>query len=168
MELQLWAVLKDRLKGERMELRSSKVNHARRNLFGPVDHNHLQQDFQNMLWTGMERAMQRWNFDFLQDKPTEGLLQWEELPVHEVPTFYHTFIVGQARLPWQSMDWDVTKETPMPHAGKVLEQTKPAKRIARKKGVAGMKRRQASLTDYYTAKKDIRVDKQPPVMKLAV
>nr|XP_020641463.1 cyclin-dependent kinase inhibitor 1-like [Pogona vitticeps] len=151
-----------------MEPKPAKASHARRNLFGPVDHDNLQQDVQNMLWASMERAMQRWNFDFLQDKPTEGLLQWEELPVHEVPTFYHNLVIGQGRYPLQSMNWDVTKETKMSHVGKMMKKTKPAKRIARKKGVAGKKRRQTSLTDYYTAKKDNRVAMRTPVKKLAI
>ncbi|NXV20881.1 CDN1A inhibitor, partial [Cepphus grylle] len=51
--------------------------HAWRNLFGPVDHEQLRQDFQHMLCNRMERAQQKWNFDFLRDTPVEGLLQWE-------------------------------------------------------------------------------------------
>ncbi|NXL52923.1 CDN1B inhibitor, partial [Podilymbus podiceps] len=51
--------------------------HARRNLFGPVDHEQLQQDFQRMLRSSVEGAQQKWNFDFLRDRPAEGLLQWE-------------------------------------------------------------------------------------------
>ncbi|NXS53358.1 CDN1A inhibitor, partial [Brachypteracias leptosomus] len=50
---------------------------ARRNLFGPVDHEQLQQDFQHMLHNSIKGAQQKWNFDFLQDVPVEGLLQWE-------------------------------------------------------------------------------------------
>ncbi|NXJ85265.1 CDN1A inhibitor, partial [Trogon melanurus] len=51
--------------------------HARRNLFGPIDHEQLRQDFQHMLRSSIEGAQQKWNFDFLRDTPTEGLLQWE-------------------------------------------------------------------------------------------
>ncbi|NXK00377.1 CDN1A inhibitor, partial [Corythaixoides concolor] len=51
--------------------------HAWRNLFGPVDHEQLQQDFQHTLRNSIERARQKWNFDFLRDTPVEGLLQWE-------------------------------------------------------------------------------------------
>ncbi|NXA38916.1 CDN1A inhibitor, partial [Eudromia elegans] len=50
---------------------------AQRNLFGPVDHEQLQQDFQRMLRSSIEGARQKWNFDFLRDAPAEGLLQWE-------------------------------------------------------------------------------------------
>ncbi|KFQ29511.1 Cyclin-dependent kinase inhibitor 1B, partial [Mesitornis unicolor] len=48
-----------------------------RNLFGPVDHEQLWQDFQHMLRNSVEGAQQKWNFDFLQNTPVEGLLQWE-------------------------------------------------------------------------------------------
>ncbi|NXK11374.1 CDN1A inhibitor, partial [Herpetotheres cachinnans] len=51
--------------------------HARRNLFGPVDHEQLQQDSECILSKSIERARQKWNFDFLRDKPAEGILQWE-------------------------------------------------------------------------------------------
>ncbi|NXX57588.1 CDN1A inhibitor, partial [Scopus umbretta] len=51
--------------------------HAQRNLFGPIDHEQLRQDFQHMLHSSVEGAQQKWNFDFLRDMPVEGLLQWE-------------------------------------------------------------------------------------------
>ncbi|KFO82281.1 Cyclin-dependent kinase inhibitor 1, partial [Cuculus canorus] len=54
-----------------------KSTHACRNLFGPIDHEQLRQDFQHMLQNSIEGAQQKWNFDFLQDTPLEGLLQWE-------------------------------------------------------------------------------------------
>ncbi|KFP25837.1 Cyclin-dependent kinase inhibitor 1, partial [Colius striatus] len=54
-----------------------KATQAQRNLFGPVDHEQLHQDFQHMLRSSVERAQQKWNFDFLRDVPAEGLLQWE-------------------------------------------------------------------------------------------
>ncbi|KFV70207.1 Cyclin-dependent kinase inhibitor 1B, partial [Dryobates pubescens] len=48
---------------------------VQRNLFGPTDHE--QQDFEHVLHSSVEGAQQKWNFDFLQDVPVEGLLQWE-------------------------------------------------------------------------------------------
>ncbi|NXG49990.1 CDN1A inhibitor, partial [Psilopogon haemacephalus] len=50
---------------------------VQRNLFGPIDHEQLQQDLAYMLHSSIERAQQKWNFDFLQEVPMEGLLQWE-------------------------------------------------------------------------------------------
>uniref|UniRef100_A0A663M808 Cyclin-dependent kinase inhibitor domain-containing protein n=1 Tax=Athene cunicularia TaxID=194338 RepID=A0A663M808_ATHCN len=73
-----------------MEQRPGKTTHAQRNLFGPVDHEQLWQDFQHMLYNSVEGVQQKGNFDFLWDVPAEGLLQWEELKSQEVPTFYHS------------------------------------------------------------------------------
>ncbi|NXN15914.1 CDN1A inhibitor, partial [Indicator maculatus] len=50
---------------------------VQRNLFGPTDREQLQQDFECVLRSSVEGAQQNWNFDFLQDVPMEGLLQWE-------------------------------------------------------------------------------------------
>ncbi|NXR05954.1 CDN1A inhibitor, partial [Semnornis frantzii] len=50
---------------------------VQRSLFGPIDHKQLQQDFECMVSSSVEWAQQKWNFDFLQDVPMEGLLQWE-------------------------------------------------------------------------------------------
>ncbi|KAF7248120.1 Cyclin-dependent kinase inhibitor 1 [Varanus komodoensis] len=150
-----------------MELGSIKANHARRNLFGPVDHDHLQQDFQNIMYTCMERAKQRWNFDFLEEIPTEGFLQWEELQSHEVPTFYHTCMIGDVCKPLQSMNRVVTKESKPHHIGSVLEKHMPAQKLTGRKTLAGKKQRQTSLTDYYPPKKQIRMDMRTPVKKLA-
>ncbi|XP_061438497.1 cyclin-dependent kinase inhibitor 1-like isoform X2 [Rhineura floridana] len=162
MELLLSGLINDRRKREGMEpTRCTKRSHVSRNLFGPVDHDHLQQDFQHMLCTSMENAKRRWNFDFLQEMPAEGLLQWEELQGHEVPTFYHTCVVREARRPLQSMNRAVARESKSHHNGKVIEKPRPAKKVA------GKKRRQTTLTDYYTAKKQIRMDMQTPVKKSA-
>ncbi|KFQ22760.1 Cyclin-dependent kinase inhibitor 1B, partial [Merops nubicus] len=48
-----------------------------RNLFGSVSHEQLQEDFQHILHNSARCAQQRWNFDFLQDMPVQGLLHWE-------------------------------------------------------------------------------------------
>ncbi|NXU47742.1 CDN1A inhibitor, partial [Turnix velox] len=48
-----------------------------RNLFGPVDHQQLQEDLEEMLKQQLEEAQQRWNFDFLTETPLEGQFKWE-------------------------------------------------------------------------------------------
>ncbi|NXA20343.1 CDN1A inhibitor, partial [Ibidorhyncha struthersii] len=53
---------------------SSKVC---RNLFGPVDHQQLQNDFEDMLRQQLEEAQQRWNFNFEAETPLEGQFKWE-------------------------------------------------------------------------------------------
>ncbi|XP_066488309.1 cyclin-dependent kinase inhibitor 1-like [Tiliqua scincoides] len=166
MESLLCALVEERQAGERMELRFKKASHVRRNLFGPVDHDHLQQEFQRMLYASMEKAKRRWNFDFVQEMPAEGLLQWEELQDREVPTFYHACVVGGARKPLQPVNRFVAKEARAQHTGKVKPQR--AKKMPKKKSLAGKKRRDTFLTDYYSAKKkQIRMDMQTPVKKLA-
>uniref|UniRef100_A0A8C8BGL4 Cyclin-dependent kinase inhibitor domain-containing protein n=1 Tax=Otus sunia TaxID=257818 RepID=A0A8C8BGL4_9STRI len=67
-----------------------KTTHAWKNLFGSVDHEQLQQDFQHILYNSVEGAQHKWNFDFLRDMLVEGVLQWEELRSHRVPAFYHS------------------------------------------------------------------------------
>ncbi|NXF45536.1 CDN1A inhibitor, partial [Oceanites oceanicus] len=53
---------------------SSKVC---RNLFGPVDHHQLQNDFEDLLKQHLEEAQQRWNFNFETETPLEGHFEWE-------------------------------------------------------------------------------------------
>ncbi|KFP70873.1 Cyclin-dependent kinase inhibitor 1, partial [Acanthisitta chloris] len=48
-----------------------------RNLFGPVDHQQLQNDLEVMLRQNLEEAKQRWNFDFETETPLEGPFTWE-------------------------------------------------------------------------------------------
>ncbi|KAK7896343.1 hypothetical protein WMY93_021668 [Mugilogobius chulae] len=74
-----------------------KVGPVRRNLFGPVDHQQLQQDFQRVLRMGVEVANKRWNFDFQRDEPGPGPVEWEELSFQEVPAFYRSCMVRPAR-----------------------------------------------------------------------
>ncbi|XP_015267595.1 PREDICTED: cyclin-dependent kinase inhibitor 1-like isoform X2 [Gekko japonicus] len=154
-------------KGERMEPRSTDIKCARRTLFGPVDPSQLQQDFQCMLSASMERAKQKWNFDFLQEVPAEGLLQWEELQEQEVPAFYHTCIVGGARKPLQPVNRTVAQEAQTRLTVKLREKARPAKKTGGKKSQARKKRRQTSLTDYYTTKKQVKMEMQTPEKKLA-
>ncbi|XP_015253221.1 PREDICTED: cyclin-dependent kinase inhibitor 1-like [Cyprinodon variegatus] len=71
-----------------------RVGPARRNLFGPVDHQQLQQEFQQLLRMSVEVANKRWNFDFQRDMPGEGAsVEWEGLRCQDVPAFYRTCLV---------------------------------------------------------------------------
>lgn len=74
-----------------------KVGPVRRNLFGPVDHKQLQQDFQRQLCMSVEVANKRWNFDFQGDVPGKGSsIEWEELSCQDVPAFYRSCMVRPA------------------------------------------------------------------------
>ncbi|XP_041819877.1 cyclin-dependent kinase inhibitor 1D [Chelmon rostratus] len=77
-----------------------KVGPVRRNLFGPVDHQQLQQDFERLLRMSVEVANKRWNFDFNRERPGEGSnIEWEELRCQDVPVFYRSCTVRPVALP---------------------------------------------------------------------
>uniref|UniRef100_A0A8D0E6X6 Cyclin dependent kinase inhibitor 1A n=1 Tax=Salvator merianae TaxID=96440 RepID=A0A8D0E6X6_SALMN len=58
-----------------------------RNLFGPVDHEQLQKDFQSLMRTQLEEAQQKWNFDFEKETPLEGDYKWEKVScLHSLPS----------------------------------------------------------------------------------
>lgn len=77
-----------------------KVGPARRNLFGPVDHQQLQQDFERLFCMSVEVANKRWNFDFQTDKPGgESNIEWEELRCQDVPAFYRSCTMRPAVRP---------------------------------------------------------------------
>uniref|UniRef100_A0A3Q2XRZ5 Cyclin-dependent kinase inhibitor 1-like n=2 Tax=Hippocampus comes TaxID=109280 RepID=A0A3Q2XRZ5_HIPCM len=66
-----------------------KVGPVRRNLFGPVDHQQLREDFQRLLCMNIEAANKRWNYDFVSDTPGTGSnVLWEEVRCQDVPGFY--------------------------------------------------------------------------------
>ncbi|XP_054609428.1 cyclin-dependent kinase inhibitor 1-like isoform X2 [Dunckerocampus dactyliophorus] len=77
-----------------IEALTLKVGPVRRNLFGPVDHQQLRQDFQRLLHMSVEAANKRWNYDFRSDAPGPGSnVQWEELKCQDVPGFYRSCTV---------------------------------------------------------------------------
>ncbi|XP_006267961.2 cyclin-dependent kinase inhibitor 1 [Alligator mississippiensis] len=160
MESLIFKLTGEQQKGEKMMVwRPVKTNCVRRNLFGPVDHEQLQKDFQQLLRSGVEGAKQKWNFDFLREIPAEGLLQWEELQGHEVPAFYHSCVVGEARKPLQLLNRPMGKEARDHQFAKVTmtEKSKAPKKIVGKSQEV-RKQRQASVTDYYSAKKRVKTN----------
>lgn len=70
---------------------------VRRNLFGPVNHQQLQQDFHGLLCMSVEVAKQRWNFDFQNERPIPGSVEWEQMPSQDVPAFYHSCVVRTSK-----------------------------------------------------------------------
>lgn len=68
---------------------------TRRNLFGPVDREQLQVEYQAALRRDVEEASQRWGFDFISDKPLESSdFQWECVPGSKVPLLYRSCMLG--------------------------------------------------------------------------
>ncbi|NXU49764.1 CDN1A inhibitor, partial [Turnix velox] len=156
----LYTLAREQHQGKRMEQRLEQTTKARRNLFGPVDHEQLHQDFQHMLLNNVEGAQQKWNFDFLRDTPAEGLLQWEVLEHHEAPAFYRTCVVGDTRRPLQHLNWPLGREDRSHDFAQVslTEKPKTSENRGSKRILEGKKRRQTSLTDYYLAKKQVKTN----------
>lgn len=77
---------------------------ARRNLFGPVDREQLQAEYQTALRKDLEEASQRWGFDFILDKPLASSdFQWERIPGSKVPLLYRSCMLDQRQAEVQSM-----------------------------------------------------------------
>lgn len=100
-----------------IEALNLKVGPVRRNLFGPVDHNQLQQDFERLLCMSVEVANKRWNFDFQNEKPGSGsCVEWEELSCQEVPAFYRSCMVRSAPLPPSKRRMSSSSFSSSPHS----------------------------------------------------
>ncbi|XP_023269863.1 cyclin-dependent kinase inhibitor 1-like isoform X1 [Seriola lalandi dorsalis] len=142
---------------------------ARRNLFGPVDRELLQAEYQAALQKDLEEASQRWGYDFLSDKPLENSdFQWEGIPGTKVPLLYRSCMLGlgqterlrpaEAKIrskgervePPQSEKENIPG-TPKRYAFNLenLENT-PEKREN-----TGLKRKQTNITDFYQAKRRV-------------
>ncbi|XP_038595112.1 cyclin-dependent kinase inhibitor 1D isoform X2 [Micropterus salmoides] len=132
-----------------------KVGPVRRNLFGPVDHQQLQQDFQRLLCMNVEVANKRWNFDFQRETPGKGSnIQWEELRCQDVPAFYHSCTVRPVALPvgkrrTSSSSGEGSTESCSSSGDEYLEVTARGCYRLRRQG----KRRQSAITDFFKVKK---------------
>ncbi|XP_027899153.1 cyclin-dependent kinase inhibitor 1D [Xiphophorus couchianus] len=135
-----------------------KVGPVRRNLFGPVDHQQLQRDFQQLLRMSVEVANKRWNFDFQRDVPGEGAdVEWVELGCQDVPAFYRTCLVRPGVLARKitrststsSMEEDSSPVSESSSGEEYLEVTTRGSYPIRRLG----KRRQSAITDFFKVKK---------------
>nr|XP_020474830.1 cyclin-dependent kinase inhibitor 1-like isoform X2 [Monopterus albus]XP_020474832.1 cyclin-dependent kinase inhibitor 1-like isoform X2 [Monopterus albus]XP_020474833.1 cyclin-dependent kinase inhibitor 1-like isoform X2 [Monopterus albus]XP_020474834.1 cyclin-dependent kinase inhibitor 1-like isoform X2 [Monopterus albus]XP_020474835.1 cyclin-dependent kinase inhibitor 1-like isoform X2 [Monopterus albus] len=139
-----------------------KVGPVRRNLFGPVDHQQLQQDFQRLLCMSVDMANKRWNFDFQTDMPGEGSnIEWEELRCQDVPVFYHSCTVrpgmqpgvrmteGKRQTPSSSPKGSPLSSSSSGSGDEYVEVTTAGCYRLEQSG----KRRQAAITDFFKVKK---------------
>ncbi|XP_032361007.1 cyclin-dependent kinase inhibitor 1D [Etheostoma spectabile] len=134
-----------------------KVGPVRRNLFGPVDHQQLQQDFQRLLCMNVEVAKKRWNFDFQREMPEGGSnMEWEELSYEDVPAFYRSCTVRSVQCPMAKRRTSSSSGQCSPGSSSTSESgdeylevtTRGCYRI-RRQG----KRRQSAITDFFKVKK---------------
>ncbi|GCB65575.1 cyclin-dependent kinase inhibitor 1-like [Scyliorhinus torazame] len=123
----------------------SKAGQVRRNLFGPVDHEQLQQDFQHLLRANVEAAGQKWNYDFGREVPSEGTLEWEELKCQDVPAFYRSRMINRRKRLCELQEAPVDSYSGHPVA--------PIKESKMQGTAEPKRRRQTCITDYYSAKK---------------
>ncbi|XP_069084274.1 cyclin-dependent kinase inhibitor 1-like [Pleurodeles waltl] len=119
---------------------------VRRNLFGPVDHDLLQQDLQQFLRNSIELAGRKWNFDFVRDTPSVGMLEWEELGYHEVPAFYRSQILDGD----ETLHCTVAEQRPC-CAGTVLRERNGGIDEEKQEG----KKRQKEIKEYFSVKKQV-------------
>lgn len=143
-----------------IEALNLKVGPVRRNLFGPVDHQQLQQDFQRLLSMSVKVANERWNFDFQSNRPAQGsTIKWEELRCQDVPAFYHSRMVGRVEQPrvgmvkvsrrLSSSSGEGSPESSSSSGDEYLEVTTRRCYRLQRPG----KRRQSSITDFFKVKK---------------
>ncbi|KAM3622389.1 uncharacterized protein V6R79_024119 [Siganus canaliculatus] len=142
---------------------------ARRNLFGPVDREQLQVEYQTALQKDLEEASNRWGFDFISDKPLENSdFQWEGVPVAEVPLLYRSSMLSQGLPEGQKG----TQATAAPKGGRVAPQESEKENIpclperyaiklenrektSEGRENTGLKRKQTNITDFYQAKRKV-------------
>ncbi|XP_030585398.1 cyclin-dependent kinase inhibitor 1 isoform X2 [Archocentrus centrarchus] len=150
-------------------LRVLRNRPARRSLFGPVDREQLQVEYQAALCKDLEEASERWGFDFISDKPLESSdFQWEGVPSTRVPLLYRSCMHDLGKAEGQrSAERMVTAkrgrvETPQSekenipstpekctHSRETLEKT------PEKSESTGLKRKQTNITDFYQAKRRV-------------
>ncbi|XP_075967144.1 cyclin-dependent kinase inhibitor 1 isoform X1 [Anarhichas minor] len=143
-----------------------RTGSARRNLFGPVDREQLQADYQAALQSGLEEARHRWGFDFLSDTPLENSgFQWEAIPGATVPLLYRSCVLGLGHAEGER----AAEATVQPEDGGrvALKENIPCspercalnqEKLEKTPGGGentGLKRKQTNITDFYQAKRRV-------------
>ncbi|XP_042353372.1 cyclin-dependent kinase inhibitor 1 isoform X2 [Plectropomus leopardus] len=142
---------------------------ARRNLFGPVDREQLQAEYQAALRKDLDEACQRWGFDFFSDKPLERSdFQWEGIPGTKVPLLYRSCMLSVGHAGGQR----AAEATVKPKGGRASsiqseKENIPTSRqrcalnvenlekTPEKRESTGLKRKQTNITDFYQAKRRV-------------
>ncbi|XP_009999698.1 PREDICTED: cyclin-dependent kinase inhibitor 1 [Chaetura pelagica] len=135
---------------------SSKVC---RNLFGPVDHQQLQDDLEDLLRQELEEAQQRWNFDFQKETPLEGPFVWERVFLAEQPARELHSLVRAS----ENRSSLVHKVPSMDHLDRICpEGSQQSSNVYRAGSPQSLKRGQSTLTDFYSSKRRIVHEKLKP------
>lgn len=133
---------------------------TRRNLFGPVDRDQLQMEYQAALRKDLEEASVRWGFDFFQDKPLDSSdFQWEGIPGIKVPLLYRSCALGPAEIVSHKRRWAASPQREkenIPHTPKRCSQDFEKLEKTPERGEStGIKRKQTNITDFYQAKRRV-------------
>ncbi len=131
---------------------------VRRNLFGPVDREQLQVEYQAALQKDLEEASSRWGFDFFSDKPLESSdFLWEGIPGANVPLLYRSCMLGQKQAVGQRV---AAAEAVTPKGGRVgptrsgkenipcspEKHARDLEKTPEKRENTGLKRKQTNIT----------------------
>ncbi|XP_068598804.1 cyclin-dependent kinase inhibitor 1 isoform X2 [Brachionichthys hirsutus] len=145
---------------------------ARRSLFGPVDQEELEQEYQAALQEDLEGASSRWGFDFKSDTPLGSSdFQWEGIPCNKMPLLYRSCMLLDL-VQTQSQRWAEAAVTPKGGAGgaggaggekesvpysreKCGFKMESPEETPRREANTGLKRKQTSITDFYQAKRRV-------------
>ncbi|XP_013861799.1 cyclin-dependent kinase inhibitor 1 isoform X2 [Austrofundulus limnaeus] len=142
---------------------------TRRSLFGPVDREQLQVEYQAALSKDLEEASKRWGFDFISGKPLEsGDFQWEGVLDSRVPLLYRSCVPNvkptRGQRPASSMASTKRARAASPESEKENIPQTPENRLLNLEDVektpekgdrTGLKRKQTNITDFYQAKRRI-------------
>ncbi|XP_061584477.1 cyclin-dependent kinase inhibitor 1 isoform X2 [Cololabis saira] len=141
---------------------------VRRNLFGPVDREQLQLEYQAALHKDLQEASQRWGFDFISDKPLESSdFKWEGIPGTKVPVLYRSCKPGVepsdskraagAMVPGRKrMESPQSEKENIPHTPeKRAINLESWQRTPEQGENRALKRKQTNITDFYQAKRRI-------------
>ncbi|KAJ8412205.1 hypothetical protein AAFF_G00144720 [Aldrovandia affinis] len=135
---------------------------TRRNLFGPVDREQLQEEYRDMLRKDLEDASRRWGFDFATETPMEGGdFQWEGVAGATVPVLYRSCLVGTAgvKRPGGSTSGERSGSTDKENIPRTPNRstTKPQNlEVTPEKHQSRiLKRKQTNITDFYQAKRRV-------------
>nr|XP_021390998.1 cyclin-dependent kinase inhibitor 1 [Lonchura striata domestica] len=128
---------------------------ACRNLFGPVDHEQLQQDFEDNIKQQLEEAQQRWNFNFETETPLEGPFKWERILVAEQPPQeVHSLV--RAVISSDSRSSLAHRVPPKDRVGRICpEETQQSSKVYKAGSLQSLKRGQTTIKDFYSSKRRI-------------
>nr|XP_020651152.1 cyclin-dependent kinase inhibitor 1 isoform X1 [Pogona vitticeps] len=121
-----------------------------RNLFGPVDHEQLQKDFQSLMRVQLEEAQQKWNFDFETETPLEGNYKWEKVS-------HLNLLQSQDLLsPTKENSCAGEKRSSPVHLKKLAKTESPVQvglEACKTGSPRSLKRKQTSMKDFYSSKR---------------